>query len=84
MFQDIQKLLRLRQIIERLKRSHPKVPAFFAAVKSAGITEGTIIEVKVTEPDGREFITNVRVKQEDLEAVRDLGELQREVMSGSR
>lgn len=83
MFEDIQKFMQIRRIMEQLQRSHPRFPAFLTAVRAAGIHEGTVIEVKVTEPDGREFITNVRVKEEDLEAVRALGELQRE-MSNKR
>ena len=38
---------------------HPKFPLFLNAVLQHGITEGTIIEVQIKRPDGKEFTSNV-------------------------
>lgn len=46
---------------------HPKFPLFLNAVSQNGIVEGTIIEVQIKRPDGKEYSTNLKVAKEDLE-----------------
>lgn len=52
--------------------NHPRFPAFLQAVQSAGIQEGTVIEVSITTPTGRTMTTNVRLTASDMEAFHDL------------
>ena len=50
---------------------------FFLGMSAAfagGIQEGTIIEMKVTKPDGTEMTTNLKVNQSDLELLQELRE----------
>lgn len=56
--------------------NHPRFPAFLQAVRSAGIKEGTIIEVTVTTPEGRNMTTNLRITASDMQAFEDLKGLQ--------
>lgn len=53
-------------------RNHPRFPAFLQAVQSAGIQEGTVIEVTVTTPEGKNMTTNVRITASDLQTFEDL------------
>ena len=53
-------------------RNHPRFPAFLQAVQASGIQEGTVIEVTVTTPEGKNMTTNVRITASDLQAVEDL------------
>ena len=46
---------------------HPKFPLFLNAVSQHGIEEGTIIEVQIKRPDGKEFATNLKIAKEDME-----------------
>ena len=39
------------------------------------MTEGTILEFKVIDPDGREHVANMKVLKEDLQMVEDLKEI---------
>ena len=64
------KLLELKNLWNAFTRRHPKFPQFISAVQQAGISEGTVIEVQITIPDGRTFTSNLKVQQEDIEAVR--------------
>ena len=48
------------------KKNHPKFPAFMRAVEKDGIREGTIIEIKVTSPEGKERETNLKVTASDM------------------
>ena len=40
---------------------------FMQAVGSEAMMDGTIIEVKVTSPEGREYNTNMKITQSDLD-----------------
>ena len=42
-----------------------------------GITPDTIIEVKITYPDGQDLTTNVKIKQEDLDLFAQISEMTR-------
>ncbi len=66
------KLLELKNLWGAFTRRHPKFPQFLSAVQQTGITEGTIIEVQITPPNGKTFTTNLKVTAEDIEAVKSL------------
>ena len=65
-------LLKAKKSWETFCGNHPRFPAFLQAVQSAGIQEGTIIEVSVTTPEGRTMTTNVRLTASDMQAFNDL------------
>ncbi len=57
--------MKLKGMGERFKANHPKIPGFFdAAVRS--IREGSVIEMTVTDPEGRVLRTNMRVTADDI------------------
>ena len=66
------KLLELKNLWNAFTRRHPKFPQFISAVQQAGISEGTIIEVQITSPDGKTFTSNMKVTSEDIDAVKSL------------
>lgn len=51
---------------------HPKFPAFLRDVYTTGLRENTVIDIKITTPEGREILSNLRVRREDLEALEQL------------
>lgn len=57
--------------------NHPKFVAFLKAVFSGGIQEGTIIEISVTRPGEDTVTSNIKVRQSDLELLRELQEMVR-------
>ena len=65
-------LLKARERMEIFQREHPKIFPFFNMIKDNAVMEGTVCELKVTTPDGREYITNMRITENDLETVRIL------------
>ena len=54
---------------------HPKFPLFLNAVAQNGITEGTIIEIQIKNPDGREFASNLKISKEDLELFQQMKDM---------
>ena len=49
---------------------------FLAAVMQNGIKEGTIIEIQIKNPDGKEFASNMKIAKEDMELFQKLKENQ--------
>ena len=60
-------LFRFRGNWQRFVSNHPKFPMFLGA-----LTEGTIVELKVTTTDGRNLCTNVKLTQSDLDMINDI------------
>lgn len=69
-------LLKAKKSWDTFCGNHPRFPAFLQAVQAAGIKEGTIIEVSITTPEGKNMMTNVRITASDMQAFEDLKGLQ--------
>ena len=54
---------------------HPKFPLFLNALSQNGITEGTILEIQVKQPNGTELSSNLRITKEDMELFQKLREM---------
>jgi len=53
--------------IKIFKEQHPKAIAFIKAVSGGDLREGTVIEIKVTTPEGKESVSNLRLTADDIE-----------------
>ncbi len=60
-------MFRAMQAWNTFRKNHPKFPAFLDAVRREGIHEGTVVDLKITTPDGKALETNFRVTESDLE-----------------
>ena len=76
-------LMKIMIAINQFNASHPIFGAFLNAAFAGGIQEGTIIEMKVTKPDGTEMTTNLKVNQSDLELLQELREAVKQIFSGN-
>ena len=65
-------LLKYKNAWERFTVNHPKFPMFLNAIKRDGIREGSVIEIKITDPEGKVTETNICVKADDLELFNSL------------
>ena len=72
---NIANLMKFRSIWNDFTKRHPKFPLFIEAVSSNGITEGSIIEIAITDKDGRKIDTNLLVKAEDMELLESLKQM---------
>lgn len=68
------KLLKFRKEWGEFEERHPKFVRFIMTIARNGILEGSIIEIKVTAPDGTVTESNMRVSAEDMEMVKGLQE----------
>lgn len=70
-------LLSMKNAFETFKNNHPKFVSFVQAVARPEVmNEGTILECKITTPDGKEYQSNIKITQSDLELFQKLKELQ--------
>jgi len=66
-FNQIAMLQKLKSSMDRFRNNHPKFPLFLKAVVGNALEEGTLVEINVTTPEGKNYCTNLKLKQEDLE-----------------
>ncbi len=62
-------LMKIKERLTIFQRQHPKVHLFLQDVGSKAIKEGSVIEMKVTDPDGKSYVTNIRLTKEDIESI---------------
>ena len=63
-------LMQLQQRIQTFQQDHPKVMPFMMAVKDNALTEGSVIAMKVTTPDGKTLESNIKLTANDIETIR--------------
>jgi hypothetical protein len=68
-------IMKLRERLGIFQSQHPRVQPFLKDAFSGGVLEGSVIELKVTSPEGRSCITNIRLTQEDVETINMIREL---------
>lgn len=71
-FNQLAMLQKLKSGMERFRTNHPKFPMFLKAVSQDGLKEGTVIEITVTTPEGKNYCSNVKLKTDDLELIEAL------------
>ena len=64
-------MMKIKGLLDRFRANHPKVPMFFSAA-SQSIGEGSIIEISITNADGKKLCTNMKVTADDLELFEQL------------
>ncbi|MCR4686887.1 MAG: hypothetical protein K5659_04910 [Lachnospiraceae bacterium] len=66
-------LLQFKKKWEEFAQRHPRFVQFANALASADVGEGSVIDVTVTLPDGRQMASNLRLTAEDIEMIRSFG-----------
>lgn len=73
---DFTSVMKIKSAWDTFSRNHPKFMPFMQAVGREAIGDGTIIEIKVTSPEGKEFNTNMKLTQSDLDLFAQMQKLQ--------
>ena len=55
-------LMQLKEEWTSFKIRHPKFPAFLKAVRGRALAEGTVIDIRVTAPDGKVATSHLEVQ----------------------
>lgn len=65
-------LLKYKNAWDKFTANHPKFPLFLKAVSQNALKEGTLIEINVTTSDGKSYSSNLKIKPEDIELLKEL------------
>lgn len=68
-------LMKIMSAKNKFDANHPKLKNYFTAVKNKGIEEGSVIELKITNPDDEPMVANIKVQAEDTELLSQLAEM---------
>lgn len=68
-------IMKLMNMKKKFEENHPKFAAFTQNVLGQGVPEGTIIEITLTRPGQDPIMTNMKVKESDLELLQSLKDL---------
>ncbi|MBR7089517.1 MAG: hypothetical protein IKI46_03350 [Lachnospiraceae bacterium] len=49
------------------QEQHPKAIAFIQSISNGDLREGSVIEIKVTTPEGKESVSNIKLTADDIE-----------------
>ena len=71
-FSQLSKLQDMKKHWDRFQENHPKFLKFLQAAEKSAVQEGTLIEIRVTAPDGTCLESNLRLKEEDVRMIRDM------------
>ena len=74
---DIGMIFKLSQLWAKFSKSHPKFPAFAKAVQKEGVQVDTVIDVKITYPDGKVLDSNLKLTESDLKLFEELKKLKK-------
>ena len=76
-FSQLAKLQTLKKHLDIFQKNHPKFQHFLNAVSRDALREGSVIEIKVTSPEKKTYITNLKLKKDDLDFLQALQQLRR-------
>lgn len=61
-------LMKLKERLDVFNTQHPKVLPFIKALHGR-IDVGSVLELKVTNPDGTEMVSNIKVTEDDMKTI---------------
>lgn len=69
---NLMNLMQLKEAWTIFKNNHPKFPMFINAASNSALKEGSVVEIHVTSPEGKNLTTNLKLKATDLELIEQL------------
>lgn len=74
---DIGMMMKLGGLWAKFSKNHPKFPQFIKALQKKSIMADTIIDLKLTYPDGETLDTNLKITADDLAMMEELKKLKK-------
>lgn len=68
-------ILQFRKDWGDFEARHPKFVTFLGTMFKTGLTEGSVVDIAVTLPDGRKVESNMKISAEDIEFMRNIGNM---------
>ena len=74
---DFGLMMKLGGLWGKFTKNHPKFPQFIKAVQKNGLKVDTIIDVKITYPDGSVVDSNLKITDTDLQIIEELKKMKK-------
>ena len=65
---DSMKMMQLGIRFKQFAEDHPRVVAFFNGTKHE-FREGAVFEIKLTSPEGKEYVTSMKLNRNDIDTL---------------
>ena len=62
-------LMKLKERLSIFEQQHSRFGLFMKDVGENAVRVGSVVEMKVTDPSGKQYITNIRLTEEDIETL---------------
>ena len=62
-------LMKMKERLDLFSQQHPRFGMFLRDVGERAVMPGTVLEIRVTTPEGKEYITNIRLTQDDVQTI---------------
>lgn len=74
---DFGMMFKMQGLFMKFTKNHPKFPAFLKAIQSNGLKVDTIIDIKISYPDGKTVDSNLKICQSDLDIIDELKKMKK-------
>lgn len=71
-FNQLAMFQQLKSGMDRFRANHPKFPMFLQAISQDALKEGSVIEINVTTPEGKNYCSNIKINSDDLAFIETL------------
>lgn len=68
-------ILSIKDKAKTFETEHPKMRLFFDKINKEALTVGSTFEIKVTAVDGKEYVANIKVSENDVELIKLITQL---------
>ena len=66
------KLLRLKRMLDGFATRHPKLLRYLAYISDNSLEEGAILDITVTDSQGKSLHSNARLTAEDVQFLKEI------------
>lgn len=74
---DIGMMMKLGGLWAKFNKNHPKFSPFIKALQKNGFVSDTIVDVKITYPDGNTIDSNLKLTEDDLKIFEELKKMKK-------
>lgn len=74
---DIGLMMKMGGLWMKFSKQHPKFPEFIKSVQKNGLPVDTVLDIKISYPDGKTCESNLKVTADDIKMLEELKKLKK-------